>query len=309
MSVESVTGRQRRSGALTGGEAPGSGVETSLILTDAARSICDEWRELCQWDPALPPTAAPPMAEEVVSEVLAALERPQPLGWGADPEIQSVAERFAMTVGAVDVVIGMLICLREAVHRHLEGAFCGEERLEREHRMQVVVDRAISVAAIRSARGLEERAYNDPVTGLANRWALDRDLSREIGRADRHRHRLGLLVIDLDGLKAVNDTLGHAAGDQTLRDLADAMRRSLRRGDAAYRVGGDEFVVLLNEVDADVESSAAHAVVERMETAGSPNFSWGAAVYPSDGRTAEDLLSVADRRLLHGRHLRGHRRP
>lgn len=299
MSVESVTGRR---------QAQTMDKETSLILTDAARAICDEWRELCLWDPALPPTARPPMAEEVVSEVLAALERPQPLGWGADPEVEIVAERFAVAVGAVDVVIGMLICLREAVHRHLAEAFTGEERLEREHRMQVVVDRAISVAAIRTARGLEERAYNDPVTGLPNRWALDRDLSREIGRADRHRHRLGLLVIDVDGLKAVNDTKGHAAGDETLRTLATAMRQSLRRGDAAYRVGGDEFVVMLNELDADVDSSAAYAVVERMEDAGAPQFSWGAALYPADGRSADELLSVADLRLINGRDLRGHRR-
>jgi diguanylate cyclase (GGDEF)-like protein len=297
MSVESVTGQR----------APGSRTdEPQVILTEAARVIRDEWRELCQWDPALPPSARPPMADRVVSEVLTALERPQPIGWGTDPEVESVAERFSEAVGPVDTVIGMLICLREAVHRHLVSTFQGEELLERQHRMQIVIDRAISVAAIRSARGLEERAYNDPVTGLSNRWALERDLAREIGRADRHRHHLGVVVVDLDGLKFINDTKGHAAGDDALRAMAQAMREASRRGDVAYRVGGDEFVIVLNEIDSELEMAAADAVVTRMRELGAPTFSWGAAIYPVDGRNAEELIDVADRRLMRARDRRGH---
>lgn len=299
MSVESVTARSR-------GSRPRE--EPTLDLTDAAQAVTREWQELCTWDPALPPDASPPMSLEVVGEVLNALERPQPLGWGADPEIQTVAERFAAAVGPVDQVIGMLICLREAVRRHLCERYEGDERWEREHRMQIVVDRAISVAAIRSARGLEERAYNDPVTGLPNRWALERDMAREIGQASRHGRELGVLVLDVDGLKVVNDTYGHAAGDETLRALARAMKASLRKGDAAYRVGGDEFVLLLSEIDTETDQSAADAVVARIYRAGAPAFSWGAATYPDDGVGIEKLLATADVRLLESREVRGHRR-
>ena len=305
MRVESVT---RGRGAPIGSTASARRDEATLDLTDGATAIAREWQELCTWDPALPPDAEPPMAVEVVGEILAALERPQPLGWGADPEIQTVAERFAAAVGPVDIVIGMLICLREAVHRHLGERYQGEERLERDHRMQIVVDRAISVAAIRSARSLEERAYNDPVTGLPNRWALERDMAREIGRAGRHDHELGVLVLDIDGLKVVNDSYGHAAGDETLRALAGAMRASLRQGDAAYRVGGDEFVLLLSEIDTDAAQSAADAVVARMHELGAPAFSWGSAIYPADGTQIEQLLDSADVRLLDAREARGHHR-
>ena len=282
--------------------------EPSIVLTDEARAIRDEWRELCRWDPALPPNADPPLATEMVSAVLNSLDRPQPLGWGPDDEIRDLADRFAAEAGGVDVVVGMLICLREAVTRQLEKRLEGADLVEAARRMQMVVDRTIAVAAARSARGLEERAYNDPLTGLANRWGLDRDIERELGRADRHDHHLAVVAIDLDGLKWVNDTDGHAAGDQTLNDLADAMRSSLRRGDAAYRVGGDEFIMLLTETDSVRDTLAPEMVVKRMEAAGAPPFSWGAATFPTDGHTAAQLIRLADQRLLDSREARGYRK-
>lgn len=301
MSVESVTD--------TWGGKSGAFVadEPTLVITDEARAIRDEWRELCRWDPALPPNADPPLAAEMVSAVLSSLAYPQPLGWGADVEIEDLADRFASEAGDVDVVIGMLICLREAASRQLEKRLTGLELLEAARRMQMVVDRAIGVAAVRSARGLEERAYNDPLTGLSNRWALERDIARELGRADRHDHRLAVVAVDVDGLKWVNDTEGHAAGDRLLCDLAEAMRSSLRRGDVAYRIGGDEFVMLLTETDSERDTGAPERVVERMQAAGAPPFSWGAATYPGDGQTAEQLMRVADQRLLDSRVDRGYR--
>lgn len=302
MGVEIVTG--------TWGGRPGAFVsdEPRILLTDEARAVESEWRELCVWDPSLPPNAEPPLAREMVSAVLDSVDRPQPLGWGPDLEIESIAGRFATAAGPINVVIGMLICLREAFRRQSLKKLAGAELTEANDRIQMVVDRAISVSAERASSGLEARAYADPVTALSNRWALDRDLSRELGRADRHRHHLGVVTLDLDGLKRVNDTKGHAAGDQVLCDTAEAMRTSLRRGDAAFRVGGDEFVILLAEIDPLVEASAPEAVVKRMEAAGAPPFSWGAAIFPADGRTAEELLAVADSRLLESRVLRGYRR-
>ena len=301
MSVESVTGAR--------GGKPGAFVsdEPSIVLTDEARAIRDEWRELCRWDPALPPSADPPLATEMVGAVLTALERPQPLGWGPDDEIRDLADRFAAEAGGVDIVVGMLICLREAATRQLEKRLEGADLVEAARRMQMVVDRAIAVAAARSAQGLEERAFNDPLTGLANRWGLDRDIARELARADRLDHRLAVVAIDLDGLKWVNDTEGHAAGDKTLCDLADAMRSSLRRGDMAYRIGGDEFVLVLTETDSVRDTMAPDMVVKRMEAAGAPPFSWGAATYPADGHTADQLIRTADQRLLDSRDDRGYR--
>src|SRR5436190_1717902 len=115
-----------------------------------------------------------------------------------------------------------------------------------------------------------------PLTGLSNRRALQLDLVREIARADRYGRQFSLMVVDLDGLKQVNDLEGHAAGDDRLRALASALHQVLRVGDAAYRIGGDEFVVLLPETTEE----RVQFVVQRALEHGAPTFSWGTATYP-----------------------------
>jgi diguanylate cyclase (GGDEF)-like protein len=140
---------------------------------------------------------------------------------------------------------------------------------------------------------LEQEALVDPLTGLLNRRALERDLRRERARATRYDRRFSLMVIDLDGLKKVNDTDGHLAGDLYLRALATALSDVLRSGDEAYRIGGDEFVVLLPET----AEARAEVVAERVAESGAPPFSWGAATFGPDGEEPETLLSLADKRL------------
>lgn len=267
-----------------------------LLLAESDEVEAD-WRELCRWDPMLPPDSQPPIASAVIAGVAEALGRPQPLGWGADPEVEKVAEVFATAVGAIDVVIGQLVCLREVIRRRITTRVAPEELAETDDRLHMVIDRAITVAACHTAERLQEQAYTDALTGLMNRRALDRDLRREAGRAARYGRRFGLVVIDMDGLKAVNDTQGHQAGDEALRKLADAIHESLRSGDAAYRVGGDEFVVILPETD----DAPFHAVIERIEIAGAPAFSWGAVAFPDDGEDLLFLLDTADARLFEKR--------
>ena len=105
-------------------------------------------------------------------------------------------------------------------------------------------------------------------------------------------------MIDIDGLKAVNDTLGHNAGDARLQSLGTALRNSTRREDTAYRIGGDEFAVLLPGAPPD----QASRVVARVAEAALPtSFSWGTASCPSDGSTAEDIVAAADARLYRRR--------
>ncbi|HVE45465.1 MAG TPA: GGDEF domain-containing protein [Acidimicrobiales bacterium] len=252
------------------------------------------WEELCRWDPLLPPESRPPMAADVIRSVALALRHPQPLGWGPDPDIEPVAEAFAVAAGSLDVAVGQLICLREALRSHVEGRVPPEEQMETLLRMTMVVDRAIGVAARRMSTRLEEEAHVDALTGLLNRRALQRDIERDLGRAKRHSRCLTVVVADMDKLKAVNDRDGHAAGDRLLRELAAGLGSALRVGDQAYRVGGDEFVVLLPEATADT----AECVVARVEAAGAPSFTWGSATYPDDGDDGEYLLDLADHRLL-----------
>ncbi len=169
-----------------------------------------------------------------------------------------------------------------------------EEWPETDDRMHMVIDRAIAVAATRTAERLQEQAFLDPLTGLLNRRALERDIRREAGRAARYGRRFGIVMIDLDGLKRINDVEGHPAGDERLRQLADGVAEVLRLGDAAYRVGGDEFVLMLPDTD----DAAIRTVVERVAESGAPVFSWGAAVFPEDGDDIVGLLDAADARLL-----------
>lgn len=100
-------------------------------------------------------------------------------------------------------------------------------------------------------------SLEDGLTGLLNRRAFDRQLAQEIARSTRHRHPLSVAMFDLDGLKAANDTLGHAAGDAILRDAASLLGGTLRVHDGCFRIGGDEFAAILPET---TETNARHAV-------------------------------------------------
>jgi diguanylate cyclase (GGDEF)-like protein len=148
-----------------------------------------------------------------------------------------------------------------------------------------------------------ELARVDPLTGLGNRRAFEEAVATEISRARRTNASLSLLVCDLDNFKKINDHYGHLAGDNCLRQVADALRAQLRGADLCFRWGGDEFIVVL----ADTGELASLEVVARIEAnvAGScarPDESplhvtCGHAVL-LDGMSADDLVAAADRALF-----------
>src|SRR5436190_1097307 len=162
--------------------ATGAGIH-GLELGD----VTETWLELCRWDPMLPPDSTPPpIAPAVVAVVAAALRRPQPLGWGPDPDVERVTGAFAAKVGSIDVAVGQLVCLREALRRHLDPVVPAAEQQEVAARVNMVIDRAIAVATSRMAERLRVQAFIDPLTGLSNRRAPQLDLVREIARAERY---------------------------------------------------------------------------------------------------------------------------
>lgn len=151
-----------------------------------------------------------------------------------------------------------------------------------------------------------EQAYrcacHDELTGLPNRSLLQDRLDQAIVQAERHRVQVGLLFLDLDGFKAVNDRFGHLMGDELLRQAAGRILESIRKGDTACRYGGDEFVILLAEVDG--KRSAMELARKLRDRLTRPyavdgalveiSASIGLAVYPSDGCSHDDLLRRAD---------------
>ena len=261
--------------------------------------VAADWLQLCHWDPALPPDNRPPIARTVVAAVSAALERPQPLGWGLDPLLEPVVDAFVLNGGPIDVCLGQLVCLRDAFERRMGPVAAPGEGPESESRLSRVVCRMMATAAASAMARLTTEAVTDSLTGLGNRRAFEEDLARERSRLARHGRPLSLAVIDLDGLKEINDTRGHGAGDDALRAMAGALGKALRREDTTYRVGGDEFAVLLP----DATGLSSGGLAGRLAEAGAPRCSLGLATSPPDD--ASRLLELADRRLYEGRRARG----
>jgi diguanylate cyclase (GGDEF)-like protein/PAS domain S-box-containing protein len=159
----------------------------------------------------------------------------------------------------------------------------------------------ISIKKANEAR-IQYLATHDVLTGLPNRAAFNQHLEAGLQRARRADKQLALLFIDLDGFKRVNDTLGHAAGDEVLKEVAGRLRSVLRRADVVARLAGDEFVVILEALDS--EDAAASVVRKVLEALNKPYFasaesvqpgaSVGVAMYPRHGEDAESLLRHAD---------------
>ncbi|MEX2157561.1 MAG: MASE1 domain-containing protein [Gemmatimonadales bacterium] len=157
---------------------------------------------------------------------------------------------------------------------------------------------AAVVAAQRDVEGTwRELAVTDPLTGLANHRQLVQALEAEIKRSRRTAQPLAVVLLDLDGLKQINDRYGHLAGSLAIRRVAEALLGSCRGTDTAARFGGDEFALVLPETGEAAAWHVARGVVDRLASdAEKPNLSIsvGVAVYPGNGETVEALLNAAD---------------
>jgi diguanylate cyclase (GGDEF)-like protein len=160
----------------------------------------------------------------------------------------------------------------------------------------------------RAMRRAIDLSRTDPLTGLFNRSQLFVTLEQEVSRTRRSDRGFCVLMVDLDGLKAVNDTGGHLRGDQVLRGLGSVISGSIRTVDSAYRFGGDEFVVLLPETDivgAFVVAEKIRLGAEDLEmSVGSQtSVSIGLVSHPEDGLNAEELMLAADRAMYQAKSL------
>lgn len=159
-------------------------------------------------------------------------------------------------------------------------------------------------AEVTEHRRAEERVRNlalsDPLTGLANYRQVVEALETEIKRYGRTERPFVVLLLDLDGLKKINDAYGHIVGSRALCRLADMLRLYSREMDTAGRYGGDEFVLILPETDAEAARLVAQRITKRlMEDGEEPKLfvSIGTAVFPDDGETLNEILGAADRDL------------
>jgi diguanylate cyclase (GGDEF)-like protein len=167
-------------------------------------------------------------------------------------------------------------------------------------------------AAHRTRDVLRDLAYHDDLTGLPNRSLLNDRLGVAIAHARRQASHLALLFLDLDDFKAVNDSLGHGAGDRLLVKVAGRVRGSIRAGDTVARFGGDEFIVLLDSVTGPED--AARVAAKVIDAVRAPirldghdlhiEASVGVSVYPRDGSAPDELVKSADAAMYRDKHRR-----
>lgn len=250
----------------------------------------------------------------------------QPLGTvlARVDELSSVMLRIVLGLCLVCIALAALVAravtrpinsLTQAVERFADGELETTLPLERQDEIGVLARRFYrmrqlirqQIAELNSRReDMEKLARLDPLTGLANRRLLVERAEHAFSVARRDNLRLGVLFIDLDRFKPINDNLGHAVGDLLLKAVADRIRRVIRESDTPARIGGDEFVVLLEAIHDDID---AQTVAEKIRVALNTPFDIeehrisvsaciGIAFYPEDGIDMLELSRHADEAMF-----------
>ncbi|MGH9298914.1 MAG: diguanylate cyclase domain-containing protein, partial [Acidimicrobiales bacterium] len=242
---------------------------------------------------------------------------------------------------------------RERVREAREALFAGQGSLRLEYRMTTNDEREVWMAEVADVvynggrpwmvqglltditsrkvaeQQLEFRAYHDALTGLSNRSLFEEHLEQALSRAFRQNLAVGVLFIDVDEFKSVNDRFGHHAGDEALKVLASRLLRSVRASDLVARRGGDEFLVLLPDIQPEGTHGTAfreHAgavvgdVIKRIEEAvRSPleiaddsvltHLSIGCCIYPFDASDARSIMATADAAMYRSKQVPGRASP
>jgi diguanylate cyclase (GGDEF)-like protein len=161
---------------------------------------------------------------------------------------------------------------------------------------------AVAISHARLFRQIQTQAMTDALTTLFNHRYLQERLDREMRLADRNNQQVSLILLDLDHLKHINDTLGHRSGDVTLCHVSSIMKDTVRDVDVCARYGGEEFVIILPQCDRE----SAMKVAERLREAiasrpvpkvGQVTASIGVATYPTGAKSKEELVEMADRAM------------
>ncbi|MCU1265605.1 MAG: Diguanylate cyclase protein [Acidobacteria bacterium] len=222
-------------------------------------------------------------------------DNPQAQVFCDDAQLETILPRAVVPLNQQGRLIGMLLVRSDDAARYWTES---ELLLLRTVADQVTV--AINQADLFAQ--LQQQALTDALTGCYNRRAFEMQLERDLQFATRMRQPLSLIMLDLDNLKEINDSLGHDGGDNALRMIAEILRTELRGVDTAARYGGDEFTIILPQADAE----GALIVAERLRTgiaqislpgAETLTASLGVSSFPEHASSREGLVLLADRAL------------
>lgn len=250
------------------------------------------WLQLCQADPVTVASRPDGLDDHLFGQMLSAIVHPVTMASGVGGEVGRLVWLVRAAGWEPSVGLARLVWVGETVTRVVLPNLGVEERAEAWRGLGQVLPKTMALVAGIAIGRLQAEALTDALTGLGNRRAFDRRLAGVLADAGRHGRPVCVAVVDLDGL--INDRYGHSAGDDTLQQFAKALRVELRAGDSAYRVGGDEFIVLLT----GSTTVNAEALLARLRRPGVPTFSAGLAQFPDDG---PDPIGVADQRLYGSR--------
>ena len=187
------------------------------------------------------------------------------------------------------------------IYRLGEDASFGDDEFELAKRFGDAAALALDNAQIRAR--LEHQAQTDPLTGLFNHRAFHERLRQALADASRSHHAVSLLMLDIDDFKRVNDVYGHGAGDEILRSLADTLKDAVRTSDVVYRLGGEEFAIVIASRSAQNAEQLAHRLVERVEAtefvpAGRVTISVGLARGPEHAMNPRELIACAEAAMM-----------
>lgn len=279
------------------------GAEVALLfqLEPRAEKISRVFASPAEDTGAVPAPSGPDVGGDALRELLLAVREPLVADSGDDSgaelaRLLGLNSCIAVPVGSRGELEGVLVC----------GEVASCRRYEPEERELVRALAAHAGAAIDNAllyRRAVDASRRDPLTDIGNRRAFEEELERELARARRYGHPLSVVLVDLDNLKEINDGWGHQTGDCVLRRIAGILAAGLREGDHAFRIGGDEFALVLPETQA----AAAAILADRLRlTAARTSFgiqdmrvsiSAGISSFPAHADAAETLIRLADRAL------------
>lgn len=223
---------------------------------------------------------------DVLSRITQHAEKPAAVVILTGMEDNEIIERKCIFAGAQDFLLK-----KELSERHLTKAL-----------VHAQARHALNTKLIETHKRLKYLAENDPMTGLSNRYYFEEHLRGAIQRAQRLNFQLGLVYLDIDNFKLINDSLGHDSGDQLLQKIAHRLLQVVREGDVVCRLGGDEFAIIVHDLETETSVGAlAQRVLESLRqpiiidnTEQFITCSIGIATYPRCAATAEDMLKRAD---------------
>ena len=223
------------------------------------------------------------------------------------PLFQNVPSHWTGSIIGIPLKVGNTVVGVMNLSRSTVGGFSPSElRL-----LSLLSDQAaVAISNASLHQMISRQAYSDTLTGLPNRRALDERLEAEIISARRNNYSFAVMMMDLDGFKAVNDTYGHTVGDDVLRLVFTEMARGVRTTDFLARYGGDELTLILSQTEMASAQIVAEKITEGMKKVKYKlpdgkrlrlGISGGIALYPVHGRSGPDLLRAADAALYHAK--------